>query len=30
MVNHEHLVKELAKYEKETPWLEFKENKADP
>lgn len=30
MVNYEHLVKELAKYEMETPWVEFKENKADP
>ena len=30
MVNYEFLVKELAKYEKETPWVEFKENKADP
>ncbi len=30
MVNYEYLVKELAKHEKETPWVEFKENKADP
>ncbi|WP_400237633.1 helix-turn-helix domain-containing protein [Methanomethylophilus alvi] len=30
MVNYEHLVKELAQYESETPWIEFKENKADP
>ena len=30
MVNYEFLVKELVKYEKETPWVEFKENKADP
>ena len=25
MVNYEFLVKELVKYEKETPWVEFKE-----
>lgn len=30
MVVCEYLVRELAKYEKETPWVEFKENKADP
>ncbi len=30
MVVCEYLVRELAKHEKETPWVEFKENKADP
>jgi len=30
MVICENLVRELAKYDRETPWVEFKENKADP
>lgn len=30
MVNGEYLVRQLAKYETETPWIKFKENKADP
>ncbi len=30
MVVCENLIRELAKHDRETPWVEFKENKADP